>query len=252
MPPQAPNTANTKQRILDKLNSSDDRGELNFTLTAAGFDPREKDLSGEFVDRRDRDKPHIHGLTPPSEQLIMFDKQLAHISHDIFDLKLVPQNSKCNRLLLIKNLNEHDSVEFTIDSATSQLVADGLLTIYPESGLLEPLEQATIDLSFDFQTKALHILDRVKIIVREIVKVAARRRGAVPSKVIDRILKRPAPKEHESVVKRVTKSRDIAIEQFQIMNGAEGKVSSMPCTVNEKGEVISGVKYGRDPLGGAG
>lgn len=248
MPPRAPNTANTKRRSLDKLNSADDLSEIRFTLTASGFDPRERYLNGDFIDKRDLMMSHVYGLTPPSEQLITFKKQLAHISHDIFDLKFVPQNSKNNRMLMIKNLNAHDSVEFTIDSATCQLVADGLLSIYPLSGVLEPLEHTTVDFSFDLQTKAMCIIDRVKITVREIVKAAPRRRGVVPSKIIDRLLKKPDPKEHESVVRRITKSRDVAIEHFQAMGGAEGKTSSMPCTVNEKGEVLAGVKYGTAPM----
>ena len=40
--------------------------------------------------------------------------------------------------------------------------------------------------------------------------------------------------------------RDIAIEQFQIMEGAD-EDQQHACTVNEKGELLHGVKYGNDP-----
>jgi hypothetical protein len=258
MPPKPPSTAspasnlnrgpsspNTKAKALSRLLDASEITEISFTLSATGYDPRDKDLVGNYIDNRDRNKPKIFGLLPPLEQLIVFDKQLASISHDVFDLNIVPQNSKCSRLLIIRNLNDRDSIDFTIEEESSQLVKNGQLSIYPTSGKLEPKEHVVVDFSFYFNTKAMSILDRIKITTREIVKVAPKRRGAQFAKDINKVIAKTEDKEHESVIKRVTKGFNQKLQDFE---PAEGKSSSMPSTVNQKGEVILGVKYGYDPL----
>lgn len=238
------NTPNTKAKALASL-SAEEHKQITFNVAASGYDPREKDLLGNFIDNRDRNKPHVFGLVPPEEQLIVFDKQLASISHDVFDLHMVPQNSKCNRLLIIRNLNNRDSIDFKIEVNDCELVKDGQLKIYPTSGKLDPLEHAVVDFSFVFDTKAIAVMDRVRIITREIVKVAPKRRAGHMSKEIARVITKTETKEHESVIKRVTKSHSSRLEHFEV---PEGKNSSMPSTINAKGDVVQGVKYGIDPM----
>ena len=64
-------------------------------------------------------------------------------------------------------------------------------------------------------------------------------------KEIARGITKSETKEHESVIKRITKSHNTKLEHFEV---PEGRNTSMPSTVNTKGEVVLGVKFGYDPM----
>jgi hypothetical protein len=218
---------------------------VQFELRATGYDPRELDVQGNYVDGRDKDKPIIYGLQPPAEQLISYPSQLCSVSHDLIDLKVVPQNSKTNRIIVIRNLMEKTRVEFAIQVDDCASVRDGIVSIYPTSGVLEKGDHVVVDLSFNFSIKAMEIVDRIKIITREIVVGVTKRRGAATTKLLEKVVKKKEDKEHESVVNRVTRTRNIQLAMQQI---PEGKNVAMPNTINRQGEVVPGVKYGTDPM----
>lgn len=216
-----------------------------FELHATGYDPRELDIQGNYVDGRDKDKPIIYGLQPPTEQLISYPNQLCSVSHDLIDLNVVPQNSKTDRIIVIRNLMEKTRVEFAIQVDDCAAVRDGIVSIYPTTGVLEKGDHVVVNLSFNFAIKAMEIVDRIKIITREIVVGVTKRRGAAATKLLEKVVKKKEEKEHESVVNRVTRTRNIQLAMQQIPNG---KNVAMPNTVNRQGEMVPGVKYGADPL----
>ena len=235
------NSAGVKRR---KMSSSP---EINFTFVAKGYDPREKVLvDNQIFDRPSADRkpfPTIFGEYPPTEQLITFPKQLASLSSDLLSLNFMPQGSKCSRLVVLRNLLAKESVEFSLDVDSCRLVQEGLLSIYPTSGKLEPNEFALIDFNFSLDTRSIALSDSVIFNVYEIIgKTGKTRRGGIPSKLLDRVLKKETRTEHESVVKKITFARNIQLE----MNAdfvPNGRTSSMPSTINVNGRVESGISH---------
>jgi len=224
--------------------------EVKFVLIGTGYDPRQKVL----VDNRILDRPRpdkkpgytIFGEKPPTEQLITFPRQLASISSDTLDLQFVPQGSKCSRLIVIRNLSI-TSVEFNINVDSCRLFQEGILNMYPLSGVLEPEEFVLIDFNFSLDTRSMVLMDDVTITVSEIIsKGGSQRRGGIPSKLLDRVLKKSAKLDHESVVKRITYARNMQLE-MNLGNIPENRTASMPSTVAANGVVQSGVAHSLNP-----
>ena len=218
-------------------------------LTGEGFDPSDKTVCGNRIEDKKTSQNTgsnapltILGAHPPVEQLITFKKQLVSLSCDVLDLHFIPQGTRTSRLVVIRNILSRDQIEFSIDIKSCSLIEEGLLSVFPMSGKLEANEQCLVDFTFSMDCKAICLMERVKINVREIVKGAQKRRGAVPSKTLDRVLTKKKVVEHTSVLKRITEARNQQlIHEAQII--PDGKSSSMPSSVNVKGEVIPGVAH---------
>jgi hypothetical protein len=224
--------------------------EVSFTLVAPGYDPRHKILQDNtIIDRPESDQqppPHIFGASPPSEQLITFPKQLASISSDVLNLHFMPQCSKTSRLVIIRNILKRDAIEFNIAVEKCRLATEGLLSIYPTSGKLEPGEHVLIDFNFSLDVKSINLMDRVEVTMREIVGENVKgRRGAFPLKLGG--TKGSGSKtgaEHESVVNRITLNRNLQLETNADYI-VDGRSAAMPSTITVDGKVKMGATYSK-------
>jgi len=162
---------------------------LSFTIRARGYDSRvgaPVPLGEDAV-----------GGCPGSEQLVRFPDQLAFLSGDLLDFDMVPQGCGTNRLLVLRSLTTEAEIEFSVDdvgpsgTGASALVAEGLLSVFPCTGRLAPGEQVVLDFRFEANSKPIFAAERLKIMVREIVKGVQKRRNANKNtKAMSRILSR--------------------------------------------------------------
>ncbi len=247
LPPPPRGSKPASGRVSGKRQKSSISPEIKFVLIGTGYDPRHKII----VDNRIQDRPRpdkkpgytIFGEKPPTEQLITFERQLASISIDTLDLQLVPQGSKCSRLIVIRNLLKKDAVEFNINVESCRLYQEGILTMYPLSGVLEPEEFVLIDFNFSLDIPSMVLLDDVTISVAEIItKGGGKRRGNISSKILERVLKKPPKAEHESVANRITFARNMQLET-NLNNIPEHRTASMPSTIAANGAVKAGVAH---------
>ena len=165
---------------------------LSTTLRASGYDPRQP-------------APPLHGTdkvggAPGAEQLVRLPNQLASLSSDRLDFDTVPQACSAHRLLVLRSCVGEQEVEYSLDDASSILVREGLVTVFPASGRVGPGEQAVIDVRLSANCRPQLVEDCLRFCVREIVKPSARRRAPAASKAMSRVMSRKvsvsAPSPH--------------------------------------------------------
>jgi predicted metallopeptidase len=69
-------------------------------------------------------------------------------------------------------------------------MAETLLEVQPSYGTLEPGEHVVMDFKLVANTQPLAIEDRVKIIVREMIRVGNKSKGGMNTKLLEKIRKK--------------------------------------------------------------
>ena len=156
---------------------------VSFTLRMPGFDPRQSGVPP-------RVGTDVVGGAPGHEQLIQLPSQLASCSADLIDFGVVPQNCSTNRLVMLRSCQDNAELEFTVAEGQCALIQEGLLSVFPASGRIMPGERVLLDFRFAAHCRPTILADRLKIEVREIVKLSNTRRGASSSKAMARLLAR--------------------------------------------------------------
>lgn len=203
---------------------------LLLTVRITGYDPRDVHpfpYGSDFI-----------GGIPPSTQLIAMSipkQQLATLSSDIISFNVIPQCSLVHRLLVFRNNTSTSSIEYFVDDRSCILMTDNLLEIQPSYGTLEPGEHVVMNFKLVANTQPLAFEEKVKIIIREMIKVGNKSKGGMNTKLLEKIRKKTTSVEHESIVTRPTVSRTIRIDQSDL----QGRTGSLPSTVTSTGTVIA-------------
>eukprot|EP01034_Spumella_vulgaris_P021431 gene21431-27461_t len=202
---------------------------LNCVMQATGYDPRDpRPIQLESL---------YEGGLPPARPVLQLPSQCVILSHDLLDLEIVPQHCTARRVVTLRNLSETAVFEFVVDESSCILCIDGLLSVSPTFGKVEPCGSVVLDFCFVADTQPLAFEENIKIMVREIIKNVSNRRGGVKH-LLDRIKsKKTTSTEHESVVSRPTMSRTIQMDNHELIPAH--KKASYPVTVNASGAVVS-------------
>lgn len=156
---------------------------LQMLLKVPAYDPRlPKPLPPE--------SSYLAGL-PPSAPLLILPGQFACLSEDLVDFGLVPQYCRCSRLVLLRNLSHTSVVDFTVDDSSCSLMGPrtafnqgtearhgGLLNVSPLYGRIDPGSHVVLEFNFDATCLPIIVLSRLKIHVREVIKIGSRKHGS--------------------------------------------------------------------------
>lgn len=128
------------------------------------------------------------GLPPPSP-IMRIPGQQVLVSNDLVDFKLIPQSCSAHRLVILKNILPTAAVEIYVDDSCSFLCADGLMSVTPSGILkLEAGDQVVFDLKIRADAPATVFADRLKIVVREIIKDTNKRSGGATARLKERLM----------------------------------------------------------------
>ncbi len=190
---------------------------LNATIEAEGFDPRTPKpipFEHEYI-----------GGRPPKVPVLEFPDRPVALQSDLIDFHIIPQEAVITRVFILNNFSATQSYEFAIDETSCSLCIDGLLTISPLFGKIEPRGKVLLQLTFKAYCQPLILNGEtsLKVMVREILKAANKSRGGTRQQLIDRIKSRKVNgiEQHESVVSHITFARSV-----QILSTEKGQVLS--------------------------
>lgn len=187
---------------------------LCVVLRARGYDPRlERPLADNAL--------HI-GSSPPLRRLVQVET-LAALSQDLMDFGVVPKGFQTSRLVVLRNHSSQE-LEFAVDDSCSHLaeMGEGVLTVFPSSGVLPPLGLASIEVTVLANFPALLVQDRLKVVVQTLAKhVAKRAGGSRHDKLKDRIMSRgkTGASIHSEIVTSPTFSRSQYIDNVTFTDG---------------------------------
>eukprot|EP01033_Poteriospumella_lacustris_P005515 gene5515-3931_t len=218
-------------------------------IHCVGYDPR-------VPEPKPHEAMYIGGLPPIRPVLESADKPVT-CYEDYVDFGVLPQRALAHRVILLTNRSATGMFDFAVDTTSCSLCTDQLVTFAPLSGRIEPGGQAVIQVTMQAMTQSvIFVTEHVKIIVREVIKTAARSRGGTKAMLLNKLRARKAvATPHESVVSRVTVARTMYVltepELHVVDNGemsatnqaalrAEQRPSGkFPTTVTEKGDVVA-------------
>ena len=188
---------------------------LSVMLKGRGYDSRkEKPLAENAL--------HI-GSTPPPKRLVQVET-LASLSQDLLEFGIIPKCFNASRLVVLRNHTSQD-LEFFIDSDCSYLsgISEGILTVFPDRGMISPNGLVSLEVTILANFPALVILDRLKVVVRTVVKhVPKRTGGSRHDKLKNRLMSRGKTGStiHTEIVSSPTFSRSQYIDNMTFREGS--------------------------------
>jgi hypothetical protein len=135
-----------------------------------GYDPRHP-----------KPKPHsamyVGGL-PPNRPVLQSPDKMVSCYEDLVDFGLLLQRAVAHRVILLRNRSATGIYDFAANTTSCNLCVDKLVTFSPVAGRMEPGGQAVVQVTMHAMTQNTILLtEHVKLIVREVIKTAARSRG---------------------------------------------------------------------------
>lgn len=153
---------------------------LSAKIQCVGYDPR-------FPKPAAHESKYIGGL-PPLRPVLQSPDKLVTFYEDAVDFGVVPQRAVVNRVLLLTNRSATGVFDFAFDTTSCSLCTDNLLTFTPVSGRVEPGGQAVIQVTLHAMAQSIIcVTEHVKVIVREVLKAAARSRGGTKALLLNKL-----------------------------------------------------------------
>jgi hypothetical protein len=147
-------------------------------VQATGYDPRDaRPIQLESL---------YEGGLPPVRPVLTLPSQCVTLSQDLLEFEIVPQHCTARRLVILRNHSETATYEFVVDESSCVLCIDGLLSVSPTFGKIEPMGSVVLDFCFVADSQPIAFEENIKIMVREIIKNVSNRRGGVKH-LLDRI-----------------------------------------------------------------
>ena len=155
---------------------------LNLTVQVEGYDPR-------------RPKPvpkesHRPGGVAPAMPLLQMPSQKVTLSHDLLDFSVIPQHCTARCITVLRNTSTTTTCDFCVEEMSCDLFLDGLLSAKPMAGRIGPQQCAVIEFSFRALCQSMCLLDRCKIIIRDIIKGSSKKQSAMKEALMKKINKR--------------------------------------------------------------
>lgn len=220
------NSSNNNMMMMMNLEES----KLEFQVECWGYNP-------QFY-RPKHEEELIRGGRPPQRPLLTIPQQWWRISNDLCSYDIIPEHSEVHRLVRLSNLSETLSLEFIVDdswSGSSILLHQGILSVQPSFGRLEPKEEILLNIKIHAECEPWLLSgEKIGLRLRQVVRPSTQKsRGGVSAKLLEKIRKKPSTADHESIVSRPTSSRSTYLENTMT---PLGKDSVMPSTFTSKGD----------------
>jgi hypothetical protein len=155
---------------------------LELHMQAIGYDPREP--------KPVRLESHYQGGLPPRSPLLTLPSQKLILSEDLLQFEVVPQLCTARRMTVLRNTSTSAPFEFVVDESSCILCVDGLLSIKPLFGRIEPQEIVVLEFTFTAYAQAMAFDERVKIMVREVIKGTANKKSGMRDALLKKIANR--------------------------------------------------------------
>ena len=152
---------------------------LELLVQVPGYDPRDpKPLRLECS---------YQGGVAPVCPLLTLPTQKLTLSEDLLDFRVIPQLCTARRITVLQNTSTTAAFEFVVDESSCVLCVDGLLSVRPLFGRIEPGESVVLEFAFAAYCQSLAFSERVKVMVRELVKGAGPKRSAAREALLKKI-----------------------------------------------------------------
>lgn len=152
---------------------------LNLQIQAPAYDPR--DAKPVLMESQ------YPGGIPPVQPILTLPNQKLTLSEDFLDFKIVPQLCTAKRITILRNTSTTAAFEFVIDESSCILCVDGLLSVRPLFGKIEPQESFVLEFTFAAYAQSMAFNERIKIMVREIIKGAANKKSGMREALMKKI-----------------------------------------------------------------
>ena len=169
------------------------------TTPTASFPPQYLELSiqAPAYDPRDPKPVLLESLYPgglaPAKPILTLPAQKLALSEDLLDFHIVPQLCTAKRITILRNNSSTAAFEFVVDEGSCILCLDGLLSIRPLFGKIEPGESIVLEFSFAAYAQAMAFSERIKIMVREIVKNSVNKKSGMREALMKKIANKKVP-----------------------------------------------------------
>lgn len=152
---------------------------LNLQIQAPAYDPRDaKPVLLESL---------YPGGVPPVQPLLTLPAQKLTLSEDLLDFKIVPQLCTAKRITMLHNTSTTAAFEYVIDESSCILCVDGLLSVRPLFGKIEPQESVVLEFTFAAYAQSMAFNEGIKIMVREVIKGAANKKSGMREALMKKI-----------------------------------------------------------------
>jgi hypothetical protein len=152
---------------------------LELQIQVPGYDPR--------TDKPVRLESYYQGGLPPKCPLLTLPSQRLTLSEDLLDFRVVPQLCSARRITVLRNTSSTAAFEFVVDESSCNLCVDGLLSVRPLFGKLEPQDCVVLEFTFTGYSQSLAFNERIKLMVRELIKGAANKKSGMREALLKKI-----------------------------------------------------------------
>jgi hypothetical protein len=152
---------------------------LELQVQIPAYDPRDK--------KPVRLESHYQGGMPPRNPLLTLPTQKLTLSEDLLDFRVVPQLCTAKRITVLRNTSTTAAFEFVVDESSCNLCVDGLLSVRPLFGKIEPQESIVLEFSFAAYSQSMAFNERIKLMVRELIKGAGKQKSAAREALLKKI-----------------------------------------------------------------
>jgi len=152
---------------------------LNLLIQAPAYDPRDtKPVLLESL---------YPGGVAPARPVLTLPTQKLTLSEDMLDFAIVPQLCTAKRITILRNTSATAAFEFVIDEGSCILCLDGLMSVRPLFGKIEPNESIVLEFTFAAYAQSMSFTERIKIMVREIIKNANSKKSGMREALMKKI-----------------------------------------------------------------